>query len=58
MQKIIFPYHGESSEETDVKIFCRLLTAMQMSNVNSEKTGLAEAGPTEEDARLFQLMTH
>lgn len=58
MQKIVFPYHGESSEETDVKIFCRLLTAMQMSSVNREKTSLAKARPTEEDAQLFQLMIH
>lgn len=58
MQKIIFPYHGESSEKMDVKIFCKMITAMQMSNFNSERTSLAEAPPAEEDAELLQLITH
>lgn len=61
MQKIIFPYHGESNEKMDVKIFCKMLPAMQINSINSERTSLAEyaeASPTDEDTQLLQLMTH
>lgn len=58
MQKIIFPYHGESSEKMDVKIFCKMITAMQMSGFNSERTSLADAYPAEEGTQLLQPITH
>lgn len=43
--KIMFPDRGESSEKADVSV----LTAMQMSSINSEK-----ASPTEEDTQLLR----
>ena len=61
MQKIIFPYHEESNEEMDVKIFYKMLTAMQMNNISSERASLAEyadASPTNEDTQLLEFMTH
>lgn len=59
MQRIIFPNHRESSEKMDVKILCKMLTAMQM---NSSKTKAANLGDDAEatfaERQFLQLMTH
>ena len=45
----------------DVKIFCKMLTAVPMNSNNSKRVSQAdhtEASPTDEDTQLHQLMTH
>lgn len=45
----------------DVKIFHKMLPAMQMNSVKNERASLAEyakASPGEDDTQLLQLTTH
>lgn len=45
----------------DMKIFHKMLPAMQMNSVKNERASLAEyakASPGEDDTQLLQLMTH
>lgn len=58
MQKIIFPYRGESSEKMDVQTLCKMLTAMQMNSSKCKRASLGDCKGQIYKDLVLSLMTH